>query len=348
MKTNLHMALKAVLFSSLIGCLGTPILVEAQNATGTWKSSFTTQSGNTIETTFKLKQAGDTLTGVVIGRDGNETAIQGGTVKDDVVAFKVTRERDGQSFTLKYQGTVSGDTIKGKMEFDRDGETRSRDWEAKREGAAADPTGTWKWSRTSNSGQTMESTLKLKLEGAKLTGAMLRRDGTETPIENGNFAGNEVSFKITRERNGATTTTKYAGKLSGDTIKGTISLERDGQTQSREWEAKRAGANATGTWTWTLSLPSGQSFEQTLRLKQEGDKLTGVMVRANNETPIQEASLKDGNIAFQVTRERNGQTFTSKYQGKLSGDSIKGKITSNFGGEDRTFDWDAKRAKADQ
>ena len=65
-------------------------------------------------------------------REGTESKIEDGTYKDGEVAFKVTRERNGQKFVIKYKGKVSGDTIKGKSEFDRDGETMSRDWEAKR------------------------------------------------------------------------------------------------------------------------------------------------------------------------------------------------------------------------
>lgn len=45
----------------------------------------------------------------------------------------MTRERNGQKRTTKYNGKVSGDTITGKIEFERNGETQSRDWEAKRE-----------------------------------------------------------------------------------------------------------------------------------------------------------------------------------------------------------------------
>ena len=43
------------------------------------------------------------------------------------------------------------------------------------------PTGTWKWTVKFGE-QTREMTLKLKLDGDKLTGAMLGRDGKETPI----------------------------------------------------------------------------------------------------------------------------------------------------------------------
>lgn len=104
-----------------------------------------------------------------------------------------------------------------------------------------DPTGTWKWSVMFND-QKRDVTLKLKLEGDKLTGAMLGRNDQETAIEDASFKDGEVAFSITRERNGQKSTSKYKGKLDGDTIKGKIEGMRGGQTQSRDWEAKREKA----------------------------------------------------------------------------------------------------------
>jgi hypothetical protein len=98
--------------------------------------------------------------------------------------------------------------------------------------------GKWKWSFERN-GQTTETTLTLKLDGEKLTGAVSGRNNTETAIEDGKIKDGEVSFKITRERNGQKSTMTYKGKLSEDTIKGKIEGERDGQKTSRDWEAKR-------------------------------------------------------------------------------------------------------------
>jgi hypothetical protein len=101
----------------------------------------------------------------------------------------------------------------------------------------ASATGTWKWSFTPpNGGQARETILKLKQDGEKLTGAVIGRNDTETAIEEGKVKDGEVTFKITRERNGTKTVMTYKGKLSEDTIKGTIG--REGQ-DPREWEAKR-------------------------------------------------------------------------------------------------------------
>jgi hypothetical protein len=89
-----------------------------------------------------------------------------------------------------------------------------------------------------------------------------------------------------------------------------------------------------------------RKVDQTLNLKLEGDKLTGSMPGRNNtETPIADATYKDGELSFTVTREFNDQKFTTKYTGKISGDTIKGKIESERGGQKRTTDWEAKRAK---
>ena len=103
---------------------------------------------------------------------------------------------------------------------------------------AADFTGTWKWT-TERNGQTMETTLKLKQEGEKLSGSMSGRQGTETAIEDAKIDGDKVSFKVTREFNGNKMVIQFEGKIDGDTIKGERKTERDGQTQTREWEAKR-------------------------------------------------------------------------------------------------------------
>src|SRR5208282_315340 len=100
------------------------------------------------------------------------------------------------------------------------------------------PTGTWKWT-VKFGDRTREMTLKLKLEGDKLTGATLGRDGKENPIQDATYKEGEVSFKIVRERNGTKMTSTYTGKVSGDTIKG--KMQRGGsKAQSQDWEAKRA------------------------------------------------------------------------------------------------------------
>jgi len=102
-----------------------------------------------------------------------------------------------------------------------------------------DPTGTWKWT-VKFGDQSREMTLKLKLEGEKLTGAMVGREGKDFPITDAEYKDGDLSFKLVREREGRKMVATYSGKVSGDTIKGKVEFERQGQKQSRDWEAKRA------------------------------------------------------------------------------------------------------------
>lgn len=102
----------------------------------------------------------------------------------------------------------------------------------------ANPTGTWKWSFTTQSGESRETTLKLKMEGEKLVGTVTGRGG-ETAIEEAKLKGDEISFQVTREFQGNKFVAKYHGKIAGDTIKGTIESQRGDQTRKTEWEAKR-------------------------------------------------------------------------------------------------------------
>ena len=106
----------------------------AGNVTGTWKWSFTGQNGQTRETTAKLKQDGEKLTGTVSGRQGgNDTEITDGKVKGNEVSFKVVREFNGNKITTSYEGKIDGDTIKGKSSMTGGQQERpARDWEAKR------------------------------------------------------------------------------------------------------------------------------------------------------------------------------------------------------------------------
>jgi len=100
----------------------------------------------------------------------------------------------------------------------------------------------------------------------------------------------------------------------------------------------------TGTWKWTVTF-NNNTREATLKLKAEGEKLTGTMLGRNNmETAIENGTFKDDKVSFTVTREFNGQKFVQKYNGALKGDTITGKVESE-GGQIPSRDWEAKRQK---
>ena len=116
--------------------------------------------------------------------------------------------------------------------------------------------------------------------------------------------------------------------------------------EKKDAKDSKAG-NVTGTWKWSFSGQNGQTFETTAKLKQDGDKLTGTISgrQGGNDTEITDGKVKGDEVSFKVVRSRNGNTITSTYEGKVDGDTIKGKTTMTGGQQDRTRDWEAKRAK---
>jgi hypothetical protein len=103
----------------------------------------------------------------------------------------------------------------------------------------------------------------------------------------------------------------------------------------------------SGTWKWTLAAPTGDKIDVSLTLELKEGKLTGKYSNQFGDAPITDASFKDDVVAFAVEREMAGTKFTVKYDGKLAGDAITGKVhLPGFGGgEPTTMDWNATRAK---
>lgn len=109
-----------------------------------------------------------------------------------------------------------------------------------------------------------------------------------------------------------------------------------------------SAADATGQWKWSYER-NGETVPNTMTLKQDGEKLTGTVIgRSNIETAIADGRIKDGAISFTVTRERNGAKFVSYYKGRLAGDTIKGTIEMDRGGQKSSREWDARRVQAQE
>jgi hypothetical protein len=114
-----------------------------------------------------------------------------------------------------------------------------------------------------------------------------------------------------------------------------------------------ADASPAGTWKWTSPGRGGNpGVEQTLKLDVKDGQLTGTVLKTQTpmgempDVAITDASFKDGEIKFSVTRDFNGRSFTSKYDGKLDGDTIKGTVERpGRDGEVRKNDWVATRSK---
>ena len=124
---------------------------------------------------------------------------------------------------------------------------------------------------------------------------------------------------------------------------------------------KEPTVNPTGTWSLTTLSATGQAASsQTLKLKLESGKLTGTLSRqAGNKVeqlPLQDTKLKGTDLSFathnfamyyvsNVLQPTDTNKWShSKFQGTISGDTIKGKVErESYLGNNHTLDWEAKR-----
>jgi hypothetical protein len=108
-------------------------------------------------------------------------------------------------------------------------------------------------------------------------------------------------------------------------------------------------SDPTGTWKWETER-NGQKRETVLKLKLDGDKLSGTITAGRGkdqpaEVKIEDGKFKDGEVTFTVTREFNDQKRVTKYAAKVDGDTMKGTATSERDGKAQKREFEAKREK---
>jgi hypothetical protein len=119
----------------VVSCAALLVAAAAQagDPTGAWKWTLNAPTGDKVEVSLKLELKDGKLTGAYSNRFG-DAPITEASFKDDVVAFSVDREIDGNKFTVKYSGKLEGDTIKGTVELPGfgGGDPSKMDWNATR------------------------------------------------------------------------------------------------------------------------------------------------------------------------------------------------------------------------
>lgn len=92
--------------------------------------------------------------------------------------------------------------------------------------------GTWIMTNKGGDG-VVTTTLTLTQDGITLKGTMQTENGAETPIDDGNMSGNNITFTVTRPGQNKV---EYKGTVDGESMKGTFMQGEN----SVEWTAKRS------------------------------------------------------------------------------------------------------------
>src|SRR5437899_6569122 len=112
--------------------------------------------------------------------------------------------------------------------------------------------------------------------------------------------------------------------------------------------ARDEKADPVGTWKCEYKI-GDQKRMSTLTIKKDGDKLAGTMSWPDQkETKLMDVKLKEGDLTFSAVREFMDNKITVEYKLTITGDKLKGKGASEFGGAKQEFDIEGKREKKDK
>lgn len=102
-----------------------------------------------------------------------------------------------------------------------------------------------------------------------------------------------------------------------------------------------------GTWKCEYEI-NGQQRTSTLKIKKDAGNYSGTMTWPDqDEAKLKDVKLKDGTLTFSAVRKLPNVTdgINVEYKLAVEGDQLKGKGTSENGGQKREWDIKAKKQK---
>lgn len=110
-------------------------------------------------------------------------------------------------------------------------------------------------------------------------------------------------------------------------------------------EDDKKAADPVGTWACSYKI-GDQERTSTLTIKKEGDKFEGAMSWADQkDEKLKDVKFKDGKLTFSAVRKFSGMDIPIDYTFTVEGDKLKGKGSTDFGGNTTEFDIEGKREK---
>ena len=91
----------------------------------------------------------------------------------------------------------------------------------------------------------------------------------------------------------------------------------------------QSDAGVAGSWDLTIDSPQGKRTV-VLIIKQEGDKLKGMIKSPRGERPLDSVTVKGNEITFVSTAQVQGQDMVMTYKGKVDKGAMSG--DADFGG----------------
>jgi hypothetical protein len=112
-------------------------------------------------------------------------------------------------------------------------------------------------------------------------------------------------------------------------------------------EDKKA-ADPVGIWKCEYKIGDAKRTSE-LTITKEGDKLAGTMNWPDQkDEKLKDVKLKEDTLTFSAVRKFMGSEIPIDYKFTIDGDKLKGKGSSEFGGQKQEFEIEGKREKKEK
>lgn len=292
--------------------------VAAQEVTGRWEMTMDF-GGRPSYATLTIERNAD---GTLAGKWG-ESELSNVKFQDGKLSFARTIRFGDQEFTSTYNGTLKDGKLMGLFSSDR-GEYAAN-------GARLKPVppvvGVWDLAYKIGD---RDITARLSVS-AKPDGALDARWDSpmgENVISNVKLQDGKLSFDRKAKFNDREFTMTFAGTAQGDKLTGVSKNEQ----LEVPVTGRRFGAALIGQWELTSTSDRGT---RTSMLTVRGD-LSGRYESFGGEIPVKDLKLEGNQVTFAVEMGFGDQTFKLDFKGTLTGETLKGQMTSSRGASEVT------------
>jgi hypothetical protein len=198
-----------------------------------------------------------------------------------------------------------------------------------------------------DSGQKLQSSIKVALKGDKLVGDFVGISGKKTEAKDVTFKDGVLSFDANDQVEKGDVLFHYTGKMVAEKINGNVSWAGDGSTKLNfKFDAEKSHiktADVAGTWKLKVPVKNGPTFEPTVNLTQTGGAVKGTYTGEQGETPVADGIVLGDELTFEVSKQKDGKNYKLRYQAKVEGDKLKGAVDYNFDGISGYYNFEGQR-----
>ncbi len=155
----------------------------------------------------------------------------------------------------------------------------------------------------------------------------------ESTLSDITVEGNKVKFVQTSSFGGQDMKTDYQGTLDNGKVKGTAKGRwGDFSFEGTRSESKDKADVLAGEWQMNIMIPAREIVDKMTITKNQDGTLSGTWQGTRGgENTISNLKYVDGKLTFTRTSKMGGTEFSLAFDGTVTGDTIKGTFSSDFG-----------------